>query len=132
MKTKEEKKEFALAQLAPYLVDPTTCGFEKENGNCEYLTPDGRMCVAGKNMVNPEYNIHKDINDLLADNNDEQEGLFKPEVVGILENKEWKYMQMIHDCIATQPEKRYELESRINKLNLFSIEELVERAKSLE
>jgi hypothetical protein len=132
MKTKEEKKEFALSQLAPYLADPKTCGYEKEYGNCEYLTPDGRMCVAGKNMINPEYNVHKDIKDLLSYNDDNQEGLFKPEVVGILTNQEWKFMQMIHDSIAKQPKIRYELESKVNKLNLFSIDELEERAKSLE
>jgi len=129
MKTPEEKKEFALSQLAPYLKDPSTCGFNKDSGTCEYLMPDGRMCVAGKNMIEPKFGIYKDILDLLSKNEEEQEGIFKPEVVGILTNQEWKDMQSIHDNIVVAFNNVDRLKERIKRLNLFTYEELVERAK---
>ena len=84
MKTKKQKKEFALSQLAPYLADPSTCGMDKERNSCDYITPDGRMCVAGKNMIEPKLGLYKGIDDILKELNHVQEGLFKPEVVGIL------------------------------------------------
>jgi hypothetical protein len=129
MKTEQERKEFALSQLAPYLKDPSTCGFNKENGTCEYLTEDNKMCVAGKNMIEPKFGIYKDILDILAENEEEQEGIFKPEVVGILTNQEWKHMQSVHDNIAVSPDNIDRLKERIKLLNLFTYEELVERAK---
>jgi predicted small metal-binding protein len=132
MATKIEKKEFALSQLAPYLKDPNTCGYNKESSNCEYLAPNGNMCVAGKNMIEPKFGVYKGIDDVLEDNEFEQEGLFKPEVVGILTNKEWNHMQNIHDSIAIHTNNIDRLKERIQRLNLFTYEELVERAESLE
>jgi hypothetical protein len=132
MKTLEEKKEFALSQIAPYLKDPTTCGFNKSEGTCEYLDPNGNMCVAGKNMIIPSFGLYKGIDDILEENDDDQEGVFKPEVVGILTNQEWKHLQSVHDNIAVSPDNIHRLKERIGLLNLFTYEELVERANSLE
>ena len=132
MKTLEEKKEFALSQIAPYLKDPSTCGMKKDSETCEYLTPEGKMCVAGKNMIEPKYGVYKGIGDLLDENDNEQEGLFKPEVVGILTNTEWNNMQRVHDTIAIHTNNIERLKGRIIQLNLFTYEELVERANSLE
>ena len=133
MATFEEQKEFALSQLAPYYADPTTCGYNKKNASCEYLTPDGKMCVAGKNMINPqEWHEDKGIEDILAENENKQEGLFKPEVVGILNVYQWGYMQRIHDNIAVALDEEIALKGRINGLGLFTFEELVERAASLK
>jgi hypothetical protein len=132
MVTETEKKEFALSQLAPYLKDPNTCGMKKDSETCEYLTPEGKMCVAGKNMIEPKYGVYKGIDDLLDENDNEQEGLFKPEVVGILTNTEWNNMQRVHDTIAIHTNNIERLKGRIIQLNLFTYEELVERANSLE
>jgi hypothetical protein len=132
MKTPEEIKEFALSQLAPYLKNPSTCGYDKDSTNCEYLTPEGKMCVAGKNMVEPKFGLYKGIDDILEENDYEQHGIFKPEVVGILTNEEWKRMQTIHDAIAVSPENVVRLKERVKRLNLFTYEELLERAESLE
>jgi hypothetical protein len=132
MKTEQERKEFALSQIAPYLKDPSTCGFNKDNQTCEYLTKDKKMCVAGKNMIEPKFGIYKDIIDVLSENEEQQEGIFKPEVVGILTNEEWKHLQSIHDTIAVTPNNVDRLKERIERLNLFTYEELVERANSLE
>lgn len=90
------------------------------------------MCVAGKNMIEPSLGLYKSIEDILRENEDEQEGIFKPEVVGILTNLEWKNMQNIHDSIAVHPDNVDRLKDRISKLNLFTYEELVERAESLK
>ena len=132
MVTQEQKKEFALSQLAPYLANPSTCGVDENSESCLYLTPDGRMCVAGKNMITPkDYGIAS-ILTLLENNHQEQEGLFKPEVVGILTNKEWSLMQRIHDSIAIHTDNVDRLKDRITLLNLFTYEELVERAETLK
>jgi hypothetical protein len=138
MATKEEKKEFALSQLAPYYADPSTCGFSNITDTCEYLTADGRMCVAGKNMLNPENFGGGSIFGIIGKNDNKQEGIFKPEVVGILTDVEWNEMQRIHDNIAdyTNTNDKEYVESRIKHrtqiLNLFTFEELVERAESLK
>ncbi len=132
MVTEQQKKEFALSQLAPYYADPNTCGYNDEKKNCEYLMPDGRMCVAGKNMIEPKFEWHQGIGDILEDNEFEQEGIFKPEVVGILSNSQWEFMQRIHDTIAVHPNNVDRLKDRIQRLNLFTFEELVERAESLK
>ena len=132
MVTTEQKKEFALSQLAPYYAEPSTCGYNDKNTNCEYLTPEGNMCVAGKNMIEPKFGLYKGIDDLLEDNDNEQEGIFKPEVVGILSNSQWELMQCIHDTIAIHPNNVDRLKDRIQRLNLFTFEEFVERAESLK
>jgi hypothetical protein len=132
MVTETEKKEFALSQLAPYLKDPSTCGYDKESSICEYLDPNGNMCVAGKNMVEAKFGLYKGIDDILEENDYNQVGIFKPEVVGILTNTEWNNMQRVHDTIAAHTGNIERLKGRITQLNLFTYEELVERANSLE
>ena len=123
------KKEFALSQLAPYLADPSTCGYEEQNDLCLYLTDEGKMCVAGKNMLNPEvFENNKSIEDILT--HKFQEEVFKPEVVGILDTFEWRFMQFIHDNIAINNFER--VKKHISQLNLFTIEELQERANLLK
>jgi hypothetical protein len=129
MKTELERKEFALSQIAPYLKDPSTCAISIENEQCQYLMPDGRMCVAGKNMIKPSFGVNMNIEDILKKSEFGQKGVFKPEVVGILTNQEWRYMQQIHDSIAVSPDDICRLKERIELLNLFTYEELVERAK---
>jgi hypothetical protein len=130
MKTLAEQKEFALSQLAPYLKDPSTCGYNVNTGNCEYLAPNGNMCVAGKNMIEPKFGLYQSIDDLL--DNNEQEDIFKPESVGILSTIQWVGMQSIHDNIAGHTDNIDRLKEKITRLNLFTYEELVERSKSLE
>jgi hypothetical protein len=138
MATQEEKKEFALSQLAPYYANPSSCGFNKFTDTCEYLTADGRMCVAGKNMLNPVKFGTSSILGIIGKNENKQEGIFKPEVVGILTDVEWNNMQRIHDNIAdytnTNGSCLYssKIKERILILNLFTFEELVERAESLK
>lgn len=132
MKTEQERKEFALSQLAPYLADPSTCGIKKDSETCEYLTPEGNMCVVGKNMIEPKIGLYQGIDELLDENDYEQEGIFKPEVVGILSNAQWNLMQRIHDTIAIHKNNIDRLKDRVKQLNLFTYEELVERAESLK
>ena len=136
MSTLAEQKEFALSQLAPYLKDPTTCGYDKNTTYCEYLAPNGNMCVAGKNMIEPTFGLYKGIDDLLGEDIENQKKFFKPEIVGILTNIQWLGMQSIHDTIASWTNNIDNnidrLKDRIGRLNLFTYEELVERANSLE
>lgn len=125
---KPTAKEFALAQIAPYFKDPSTCGYSEENKQCEYLTSDGRMCVAGKNMLNPSLS-NISICEILDDQ--DQSEVFKPEVVGILTKSQWSNLQTLHDGIALKRDE-YSIKTRIGNLGLFTYEELVEYADKLE
>jgi hypothetical protein len=130
MATEQEKKEFALSQLAPYLANPSTCGYNEETRSCLYITNDGRMCVAGKNMLNTKSRTDESIIEILKEHNYEQSKVFKPEVVDILTTQEWENMQYIHDYIATGNLENIKL--RVKQLNLFTFKELVERAETLK
>jgi len=117
-------KEFALEQIAPYYKDPSLCGIDK-NGNCKYLTDEGKMCVAGKNMLNPMTGLQPDIQGLISEYS--QETLFKPDAVGILSVKQWVALQNLHDSIAAH----IDVTGSIEDLGLFSIYELEEAANKL-
>ena len=123
------KKKFALAQIAPYYKDPRTCGVD--GSRCVYLTPDGRMCVAGKNMIDPSKWLGT-IGGILSKY--DQSEVFKPEVVDILTTQEWRTLQLLHDKIGmvSHGVVRDEIiKLYITELNLFSLEELEEYSKTL-
>lgn len=92
------KKEFALSQIAPYYKDPSICGYE--NNICKNITRDGRMCVAGKNMIDPKAFEGKIVDLLMY----EGQEIFKPESRNILCYLEWQWLQNVHDRIATKKE----------------------------
>lgn len=119
------KKGFCLEQLAQYVKDPTTCGINKETNGCMNITNDGKMCVAGKNLL-PELieEFRSDsISELFRIHYNNQYNIFIPESVGILDKNEWSKLQAIHDCIAKRG-LNYELMAAVTKLQLFTIEEL--------
>ena len=120
------KKEFALAQLAPYYKDKNKCGFE--NGACVYLTRTGNSCVAGANMIKPSRWGGRGISTILREHT--QEEVFKPESVGILTNDEWASLQLIHDSIATS--SPHLIQRNVCELRLFSMSELEEAANKLQ
>jgi hypothetical protein len=123
-------KEFALSQIAPYFKDNSTCGITKDSNEkfwCCYLTPDGKMCVAGKNLLPEIREKHKDnysmsIGTILDDANNDQSKVFIPEAVDILSKMQWEEMQMIHDRIATGDA----INHLVKQLGLFTYEELEE------
>lgn len=130
-----EKKQFILDQIAPYLADPSICGFDDEKAKCAYLTSKGKMCVVGKNLLEPE--LFRPNEGALGILSIEQEEL-KPEVRGILTNQEWQLLQFIHDDIAVGI---FSMEAKVNNLSYLttgaikslniSIEEFKEAAKKL-
>lgn len=114
-------KTFALEQIKPYYKDNSLCGIE--NGKCSYLTTDGKMCVAGKNMIDPskyKFSIHSILG------NKEGQNIFKHESRNILTQNQWYALQNIHDCIANN-KTPHELDERIMKLGLFTLAELKEQ-----
>lgn len=119
-----DAKQFALQQIAPYFIDPSTCGYE--NGKCVYITNDGRMCVAGKNMVNPNFGGTCPIEYLIREN----QNVLKEEVRGILSTIQWEALQDLHDAIA-----KHDLgfaKIKCEKLDLFTYEELVQYCEQLK
>lgn len=128
MKTLAEKKEFALTQIAPYFKDPSTCGYDAAYQICCYVNKMGKMCVAGKCMINPQENEGQgSINSILTRKT--QSEVFKPEFVGILSQSEWSDLQQIHDSIAKRD--GYETQRYIKNMNLFTYGELIEYAGKL-
>lgn len=130
--SKAKAKEFALAQIVPYLNNPSSCGFDVAINNCSYLTPEGKMCVAGKNMIDQIKFGTNSIGEILSENT--QDEIFKPEVVDVLDTHEWTFLQLIHDRIATLNESKKDilsdvsLNSRIAALGLFTYDELINYA----
>lgn len=132
--SRENAKAFALAQIAPYFKNPETCGFNPKTSSCNYLTPEGKMCVAGKNMINPENFPQTDgIAGILT--YDTQEKVFREDVVGVLSKLEWTMLQRIHDRIATTNSGFFTnedpLKEAIINLGLFTYTELKEAAEAL-
>jgi len=116
----EIKKAFALAQIAPYFKDPSTCGIDGRT--CLYETSDGRMCVLGKNLL-PEARKHAGGNArIVLDKYESQSECLIPEAVDILTTDEWRMLQSIHDSIARQ----YKFNSKLDDLRLFTLDELKE------
>ncbi len=127
----QTKKEFALEQLAPYLKDPNTCGYSSKEDSCLYLTKNGKMCVAGKNML-PEVreehkfdtgNVDKGIYSIIKGKGG-QENVFIPTSVDVLSDGEWESVQLIHDNLAKQDFKG--VRRAIKRLELFTLAEFEE------
>lgn len=96
------KQEFIILQLKPYFLDPSTCGFENERG-CINLTADGRMCVFGKNLVDPSQSFN-------PSNLDAKQSILKSESRGILDKQQWSLMRRIHDDLAGNDKKSLQYE----------------------
>lgn len=133
-----DPKQFALEQVAPYYLDPSTCGYDPETKKCEYLTKDGRMCVAGKNMLHPEkygteagVSIFPSISGILGKYSN-QADVFKPEVVGILSDDEWLWLQRVHDTIASRAQLQPKSGMWLLAEALFTYDELVQYCATLK
>lgn len=113
------KKEFALSQIYPYYKDDSLCGIV--GTSCGYLTPDGKMCVLGKNLIDPG---DPRFMGLPADEIFEKFGqdILKLEVRGILSVEEWQTLQTMHDTLANGSLTGFE--ATILDADLFTIEEL--------
>lgn len=122
-------KEFALREIAPYYKDPSICAIK--GSACLNLLPDGRMCVAGKNLLLEIRKMHitLSIYSLFTMYKDDQSKIFIPGVVDVLTRNEWGELQGIHDAIARREDGL--LDIHIKKLDLFTLEELKEYCKTL-
>lgn len=120
----KDKKQIALELLSPYYKDNSLCGYE--DGNCVYSTSDGKNCVAGKCMIDPQSWENINIDSLLL--YDSQEDVFQEEYVDVFTDKEWDFLQHIHDCIATNDgeDRDFKIENLIvNKsIQMFTLAEL--------
>lgn len=129
--TKEEQKQIALEQLGPYFKNPKTCGYEMYS--CKYLTNDGKMCVVGKNLLPEKLNHYKNeqlgILEIFGECEQNQTELFKSEIVNKFTDIQWEYLQSIHDYISEN--KLIQLKKRIDKLGLFTYEELEQYSKTI-
>mgnify|MGYP003440264840 FL=1 len=120
----DTKKLFCLEQIAPYYKDPNTCGFD--GINCCYLTSDGKMCVLGKNLIDPgSFEAGWNCEQVIETEKDRP--VLKPEVRGILTTDEWQLLQYIHDVIAQVhhlSDYLKTLSDKCSKYNLFTLQEL--------
>lgn len=125
----QTKKEFCLAQIAPYYLNPDLCAYNPEVMNCQYLTFDGRMCVLGKNLIDPGNPAYDQMNadSLLTIYGEEA---LKPEARGILTGMEWNLLQSIHDTLAN-PNYGKTFEKAIEDSDLFTFQELKDYAKQI-
>lgn len=98
----DEKRILAYELLAPYFIDPATCG--RYNGLCAYDTPDGRRCIAGKCMIEPEKFSITSYPIMRILERDGQSAVFLPEYVDKFTNDEWADLQDTHDAVAVTSE----------------------------
>lgn len=113
-----EKTLLALQLIVPYLVDPTTCGYNYNYEECQYITPDGKMCVAGKCMLHPsDYRPSDPIDKIILDSVETGQPVFKSEYVNKFTPNEWRNLQSIHDVIATGQE--------VSNFDFFTPEQLI-------
>lgn len=122
---REQKKQWMIEQLAPYLADPSTCGYE--NGSCKYKTSDGRMCVAGKNMKEEFLYYNNTIRNLLMDHPPHK--VFNNNFAVGASKAEWGLLQDIHDLIARG--ERDAAKDAVSELGYFTWEELQEAADDI-
>ena len=100
MKTKRQIKNFVLKTLLPYKEDPSTCGYDKEENVCQYLTKEGKKCALGKWMKKgPWQNSGYDAYEILNEYN-QQEVLLKPALEMDFSREVWEEIQGYHDYIA--------------------------------
>lgn len=123
MITTAEKQAFIIAQLKPYFLNPSTCGYDPEDDTCRYIT-QGKMCAVGKNLINP----HKasnlgDLKDIIGG---EDQVKLKEEVRGKLTVTEWARVQSVHDSIVGTgtPSTMIELLEEVAQLNLQELKDL--------
>ena len=128
------KKEFALKAIKPYAKDPNICA-RAEGGSCLNLTTDGRMCVAGKYLLEEVRNSHESgvITTILREYGNDQSKVFIPEAVDILTPNEWYNLQRIHDAISLLMDNNFisdgltesQIKGRVGLLGLFTYEEMM-------
>lgn len=100
----KDKKQVILRLIKPYFEDRSKC-VRSERGFCQYLTSDGKKCVAGSAMTD-EFLERLDREDLQKVsiqnilNRYPQSDVFKPEYVGVLTPEDWRLLQYIHDDLS--------------------------------
>lgn len=124
------KQEFIIDQLKPYFLNRDICGWE--GSQCSYLTSEGKMCVAGKNMIDPKEwtNCNNSIDLILADTT--QAKVFKPESCDILNTNEWQLTQRVHDNLARPTLSFYSILTAIESLERASLTDLTELKELLK
>ncbi len=126
---KQTAKEFALAQLAPYFKNPETCGIS--GGACQYLTKEGKMCIAGKNLTKTALKEYaergKGIQSILEEKGEQ---VLTAKARKILTPIQWGDLQVIHDRIARGD--TIGVKNRIEQMRLFLFEDLEKYADDLK
>lgn len=102
LQTKRQK--FVLDTLLPYFKDPSTCA-TTEDGQCAYLTKDGRKCAVGKHM-NPGPWQHKiEAAHSLIGNFRPEDVLTEEAYKQFLSPSSWEKIQNVHDTLAYAKDK---------------------------
>ena len=122
---KEIQKKFILDTLLPYLEDPSTCGFDTDEG-CLYLTKCGKMCAVGQHMKKGEWQTSKDcFNGLMLEWDSGEEFLTEEALSMEFSDIVWTSIQDIHDAIAQGNRYHYSLK-RLEEVLEMELNELRE------
>lgn len=91
----EKTRQFILDTLLPYKENPKLCAFE--DGECLYLTEDGRKCAVGKHMKKGEWQqFHGGFSNLIS-SYPKESFLTKRALSHNLTDEIWSTMQSYHD-----------------------------------
>lgn len=93
------KRQFILDTLLPYKNDPSLCAVDEE-GNCVYLTKEGKKCALGVHMNNGVWqSMDMDAKGVLV-RFGEHKVLKKEALEQKLTIEEWDLIQGCHDSFA--------------------------------
>ena len=103
IKIMKSQKQFILDTLLPYKEDPATCAIG--DGECLYLTKDGRKCAVGKHMKKGKWQTKfSSVEDI-----EYEFGLDKVLKKSALKQEftieQWNLMQQYHDNVALSRRK---------------------------
>jgi len=95
MSTNLKKQKFILKTLKPYFEDPFTVAIQ--DGNCRYLTSDGRRCAVGRWIDERKYTTEIEGNGITNCYEIIKESFIKEARKIDLSLDEWRAIQNVHD-----------------------------------
>ena len=124
----QQQKQFITDTLLPYIQDPNTCGIDKEECICMYLTPQGNSCALGKYMKPGPWQYHKGDAYSLFEEHIMEEVLTESALSIDFNVSDWAKIQNVHDSLALMDS----VEHSLKKLELHFNTEFKELKEALD
>lgn len=102
-KLKEKRQKFIIKTLKPYIEDKSNCGYDEEQDECLYLTPDGKKCAVGRWMREGGWQEFEGSYSELLDEGYNPKDLLKKKALKVKFGiGDWDTIQDVHDALAVE------------------------------